>query len=99
MLIPRRLRAQHRNHVKHYSRDAEARPMGGDLELFGLRKDGSEFPVEISLGPIETGEGTMVSSAIRDISARKRAVAELATAERLFRSAFDGAYRSDALAF
>ena len=90
VLIPKRLRAQHRHHVKHYTRAAEARPMGGDLELLGLRKDGSEFPVEISLGPIETDEGTMVSSAIRDTSARKRAVAELATAERLFRSAFDG---------
>jgi diguanylate cyclase (GGDEF)-like protein/PAS domain S-box-containing protein len=90
ILIPKHLRAQHRHHVKRYVHHAEARPMGGDLELFALRKDGSEFPVEISLSPIDTDEGTMVSSAIRDISARKRAVAELATAEHLFRSAFDG---------
>ncbi|MFP5364078.1 MAG: putative bifunctional diguanylate cyclase/phosphodiesterase [Thermoleophilia bacterium] len=89
-LIPPRFRSQHRHHHKSYLRDAVARPMGGDLELFGLRKDGSEFPVEISLGPIETDEGTMVSSAIRDITARKRALTELATAEELFRGAFDG---------
>ena len=90
-LIPRRLRAQHRHHVRRYAGDAAtARPMGGDLELYGLRKDGTEFPVEISLSPIETDEGLMVSSAIRDISARKQAVAELATAEKLFRGAFDG---------
>ncbi|CAN5159533.1 hypothetical protein BH20ACT16_BH20ACT16_08210 [soil metagenome] len=89
-LIPRRYRGRHRHHHKTYLRDAVARPMGGDLELYGLRKDGSEFPVEISLSPIETDEGTMVSSTIRDITARKHALVELATAEELFRGAFDG---------
>ena len=97
-LIPKRLRQQHRHHVKGYQRDAVARPMGGDLELYGLRKDGSEFPVEISLSPIETDEGTMVSSAIRDISARKRELVELRTAEELFRGAFDGSPIGMALA-
>ena len=89
-LIPQRYRAQHRHHHKAYLRDAVARPMGGELELYGLRKDGTEFPVEISLSPLETDEGTMVSSAIRDITARKMALTELATAEELFRGAFDG---------
>lgn len=84
-LIPRRLRVQHRSHVKGFMRDAAARPMGGELELYGLRKDGREFPVEISLSPIETDEGTMISSAIRDTTARKHALTELATAEQLFR--------------
>ena len=89
-LIPKRLRGQHRHHVKDYVRDAVARPMGGQLELYGLRRDGSEFPIEISLSPLETDEGMFVSSAIRDISARKAQLTELATAEELFRGAFDG---------
>jgi diguanylate cyclase (GGDEF)-like protein/PAS domain S-box-containing protein len=89
-LIPKRVRAQHRRHVRDYVRDADARPMGGELELYGLRKDGTEFPVEISLSPLETDEGMMVSSAIRDTTSRRRSLAELATAEQLFRGAFDG---------
>jgi diguanylate cyclase (GGDEF)-like protein/PAS domain S-box-containing protein len=88
-LIPRRFRASHRQHMKNYLRGATARPMGSGLELFGRHKDGSEFPMEISLSPLESDEGLLVSAAIRDVSARKRAVAELAAAEALFRGAFD----------
>jgi diguanylate cyclase (GGDEF)-like protein/PAS domain S-box-containing protein len=89
-LIPKRLRAEHRQHMKSYMRGATTRPMGSGLELFGRHKDGSEFPIEISLSPLETDEGLLVSAAIRDVSARKRAVADLAAAEALFRGAFDG---------
>ncbi len=89
-LIPKRLRAMHRQNMKEYLRDATTRPMGSGLELFGRHKDGSEFPVEISLSPLETDEGLLVSAAIRDVSARKRAVGELAAAEALFRGAFEG---------
>jgi diguanylate cyclase (GGDEF)-like protein/PAS domain S-box-containing protein len=89
-LIPKRLRAEHRQHMKSYMRGATTRPMGSGLELFGRHKDGSEFPIEISLSPLETDEGMLVSAAIRDVSARKRAVAELSAAEALFRGAFEG---------
>ncbi|MEA2419514.1 MAG: hydrogenase small subunit, partial [Thermoleophilaceae bacterium] len=89
-LIAERLRAEHRRHMRDYLRDAATRPAGSHFELVGRHKDGSEFPVEISLSPLETEEGLLVSAAIRDITARKRAVTELAAAEELFCGAFDG---------
>jgi PAS domain S-box-containing protein len=72
VLIPERFRADHIGRRTTYARAPNLRPMGSGLELYGRKRDGTEFPVEISLSPLSTPEGTLVSASVRDISERKQ---------------------------
>src|SRR5262245_53547655 len=75
-LIPERFANRHPEHVHGYARAPKSRPMGSGLSLFGRRRDGSEFPVEISLSPIQSASGMVISAAIRDVTDRKAIEAE-----------------------
>lgn len=72
-LMPQRYHAPHLTDRERYSQSPRARAMGAGLELYGLRKGGTEFPVEVSLSPLDSADGTLVSSAIRDVTERRLA--------------------------
>ncbi len=88
MLIPQRFREAHPHHRDEYYANPRTRPMGAGMALFALHKDGREIPVEISLSPLQTDAGLLVIGAIRDVTAQRRAEAQIKELnERLARRA------------
>lgn len=94
-LLPERFRQIHLEHRGNYAGSARVRPMGANLELYALRKDGSELPVEISLAPIANGDQLLVAATLRDVSERRRIQNELKEARAAAIRARDEADRAN----
>lgn len=94
-LMPKRFRERHVNHRHTYVESVRVRPMGIGLELFGQRIDGTEFPLEISLSPVEDDGRALVAAAIRDVSDRKKVEAELIVARQTADAARESADRAN----
>ena len=90
VLVPERFRHEHRNHRAGYMAAPRAREMGAGLDLTGRRRDGSEFPVDISLAPLAGQERPLVVAAVRDSSERRAAHATAAQLAAIVRSTMDG---------
>ncbi len=83
ILVPRRLQHAHEGHRSQYAQDPRRRSMGSGMELFARRKDGTEFPIEVGLGPLATKEGVLISSTIVDVTARKKMEEQLRLSQRM----------------
>jgi formate hydrogenlyase transcriptional activator len=89
-LVPARFRGRHPSHRENYHAHPRARQMGAAMNLFGLRKDGTEFPVDIMLKPMETPAGPVVISIVRDVSEQRAAAEALRRSDQQLRSIVEG---------
>ena len=91
VLLPERLRGTHVGHRDSFLGAPSTRPMGAELDLFGRRRDGTEFPLDISLSPLQTESGVLVAASVRDVTERERVEKETRESEALFRGLLESA--------